>query len=192
MAGSSLSCACGIMRATNKQSKAPTPAGLPPVWFLAPFSLGAEEGGKRKRERQMGAWPRRQQQCLAREGIDKEPRNPPGTLARWTMMGSVCLHSTDVLSPPRLSCLLHSCSIPSSRPQQFDSTRPPLSRRPRTASGLGRSTACRFISIGLDTHSQFPNQEPPANSPVTTQPDSYVSTLAQQCRQWPRQTCPRG
>jgi hypothetical protein len=43
----------------------------------------------------------------------------------------------------------------------------------RTASGLGRSPAARFISISLDTHTQFPNHEPPTNSPVTTY-DMYV------------------
>lgn len=80
-------------------------------------------------------------------------------------------------SPAPLSRLLQnnsSCSIPSSR------LNPPLSRRPRTASGLDRSTACRFISIGLDTHSQFPNQEPP--QPPLSPPVylKYVSAL--QCR----------
>lgn len=114
-----------LMRATNKQSDQAcgSPAWLVPASLLSPFSLGAEEiiGKEKESRRDMWAgWARWQQSstCLAREGIDNKSKKYQQT--QTARLDSPCPLP---YSPAPLSCLLHSCSIPSSR------LNPPLSRR---------------------------------------------------------------
>lgn len=173
MAGSSLSCAFPLQYyARHQQAKHTHACGIPAClvpgsWLLVSLSFFPPElkNQQGKRERQMGAWPRRQQQqqqqqCLAREGIDKDTLNNDG------------LCSPQTSSPAPLSCLLHSCSIPSPRPARLN--RPCLGAHAQPRDWVVQQRVVSSPSALTPT----PNFPIKSRQQTPLSPHSYLSTLA--------------